>query len=112
MIKKSLYTLLLIPLISASNEAQELNPKLAEALQHKLDSMQQHLNARGLSAALILPNDAIWAGASGISSQNPIDSLTPDHIFAVASTSKTITGACILQLQEEGLLSIEDSLHQ
>ena len=112
MIKKLLYTLFFFFLISTSNKAQELNPKLAEALQHALDSMQQHLGARGLSAAIRLPNDVLWAGASGISSLNPLDSLTTDHIFAAASTSKTITGACVLQLQEEGLLSIEDSLHQ
>jgi D-alanyl-D-alanine carboxypeptidase len=110
--KKSLYTAILFLLFSLNTHAQEVPEKLAEALQHALDSMQQQLNSRGFSAALVLPNDALWAGASGISSQSPGDSLRTDHIFAVASSSKTITGACILQLQEEGLLSIDDSLHQ
>ncbi|HMQ50115.1 MAG TPA: serine hydrolase [Saprospiraceae bacterium] len=94
-----------------NSTAQTVNSKLAEALQHTLDSMHQVLNIKGLGASLQFSNDAVWAGGSGISSISPLDSIGPEHAFAVASTTKTITAACILQLVDEGVLTLNDSLH-
>lgn len=91
---------------------QNIPPKLDSLLQVTLDSMRMTLDIKGLSAAIDLPNGAVWAGGSGISSQNPIDSISPEHVFAIGSTTKTLTAACILQLHDEGVLSLEDSLHQ
>ncbi len=107
-----LYFLLLFTLFSlGKSNAQTVDSKLAEALQSTLDSMHQVLNIKGLGAALQLSNDAVWAGGSGVSSLLPLDSIRPEHTFAVASTTKTITAACILQLTDEGVLSLDDSLH-
>ena len=92
--------------------AQDVDSKLAEALQNTVDSMREVLQVNGLSAAVQLPTNALWAGASGVSSLSPIDSLTVDHIFESGSTTKTITSMCILQLVDEGKLSLDDSLHQ
>lgn len=91
---------------------QTVHPKLDSALQHTLDSMFLVLNIKGLGAAVQLPDDAVWTGSDGISSMIPLDSITPNHAFAIASTTKTITAACILQLADEGVLSLSDSLYQ
>ena len=91
--------------------AQEVNPKLAEALQNALDSMHNLLGINGLSAAVQLPNDAVWAGGSGVSTFSPVDSITPNHIFATGSSTKTVVSVCILQLVDEGQLELDDSLH-
>ena len=92
--------------------AQTVDPKLAAMLQHTLDSMRTVLQVKGLSAAVQLPNDAVWAGARGISSLVPTDSLRTEHAFAVGSTAKMLTAACVLQLADEAVLSLDDSLHQ
>ncbi|MCB9297698.1 MAG: serine hydrolase [Lewinellaceae bacterium] len=92
--------------------AQDVDPKLAEALQNALDSTHQVLGIKGLGAALQLPDGAVWAGGSGVSSLSPPDSVGPEHAFAIASVTKTITAACILQLADEGTLALDDSLHQ
>lgn len=94
------------------NFAQSVNPKLDSLLSHTLDSMHQVLRVKGLAAALRLPNGAIWADGAGISTENPLDSIDADHAFAVASVTKTIAAACILQLVDEGKLHLDDSLHQ
>lgn len=90
---------------------QEVNPKLAEALQHALDSMHQILGINGISASLQLSNDAVWAGSRGVSTFQPIDSISSEHVFATGSSTKTITSMCILQLVDEGVLTLDDSLH-
>ena len=108
---RKFYSLLICLFTVFFLSAQNVDPKLAEALQNTLDSMRQTLGINGLGAALQLPNNAVWAGGSGISTFFPLDSVGPEHRFATGSTTKTITGACILQLADEGVLSLDDSLH-
>ena len=108
---KKLYGLLICLCCHFLITAQNIDPKLAEAFQNTLDSMHQLLNIYGMSAAVQLPNDAIWAGGSGVSTLTPMDSVGAEHQFASGSTTKTITATCILQLVDEGILSLDDSLH-
>ena len=51
--------------------AQTVDPKLAAMLQHTLDSMRTVLQVKGLSAAVQLPNDAVWAGFFARSHRQP-----------------------------------------
>lgn len=90
--------------------AGTVDPLLAALLQHTLDSMQAALNPVGLSAALALPDGNIWEGASGINSEAPGDTLHPGLLLGIGSASKNLTAAGLLRLQEEGLLSLDDSL--
>jgi len=103
--------LLLVLSSHALLSGQNIDPKLAAAFQHTLDSMRTALNVKSLSAALQLPDGNIWAGAQGISSTVPFDSVTPKHVYDIGSVTKTLTAGCILQMADEGLLALDDSLH-
>jgi D-alanyl-D-alanine carboxypeptidase len=92
--------------------AQTVDPALATLLQEKLDMMRTSLNVRSLSAALVLPDNTVWSGATGISAVTPLETATPEHTYALGSITKTITSACILQLADEGVLHLDDSLWQ
>ena len=106
------YTLLIVLFSSISLNAQDLNTKMLDAMQHTLDSflIEQHIN--GMAASVQFPNDEIWTGGTGVSTFSPTDSISAEHIFAIASVTKTITAACILQLIDEGLLELDDKLYQ
>ena len=60
----------------------------------------------GLSAAVILPDGTLWLGASGKSSES--QAMNSALRFGLASVSKTYIAALVLQLAEEGVLSVED----
>jgi D-alanyl-D-alanine carboxypeptidase len=90
--------------------AQTLTPELELLLNETLDSMHTVLGNKSLSAAIQYPNDQQWANAEGISSNNPLVNVTPEDAYEIGSVVKTITSACILQLHDEGFLSIEDSI--
>lgn len=92
--------------------AQTVDAGLAKALHRTLDSMRTVLNVKGLGAAVQLPNDAVWADGAGISSLSPLDSIGPEHAFAIGSVTKPIIAACILQMADEGKLKLGDSLHR
>lgn len=96
--------------INNSSAAQESNDELKNALQSTLDSLHNLFSINGLSSAIQLPDNSVWASASGISTFTPEDSLSSDHIFATGSTAKTLTAMCILQLVDENVLSLDDSL--
>ena len=40
------------------------------------------------------------------------EAMRADHLFWIASMTKPLVGVCILQLQEEGKLSVEDSVEK
>ncbi len=106
---------ILLPLLvffSVCLAAQTVPPSLDSLLNRTLDSMLTVVNAKGFGGAMQLPNGAVWANGAGISSANPLEEVGDDHAFNIGSITKTITAACILQLADEGLLSLDDSLHE
>ena len=101
-------------LFSSFNEAKaqatQVDPQTAAALQTRLDYLVSYYNLKGLSASVIIPGKGTWNGASGISHAGvPIDT---SMVFAIGSITKSFTSAGILLLQQDGLLSLSDSLHK
>ncbi len=84
--------------------------ELADTLQAILDLQREDLGVIGLSAAVNFEDGDIWAGGSGLSSVQ--DSLIPEMVLGIGSISKTFTAAAILQLYDEGLLHLDDSIGQ
>lgn len=98
--------------ISKVQQRNSVDPVLAGALQTALNAQLTRLGAVGLSAAVQLPDNEIWSGVAGMNGVFPGDTLRPDMVLGIGSVSKTITAACIMQLEEEGKLSINDPLHK
>lgn len=86
------------------------DPALAYRFQRALDSVRNVQNVRGASAAVLIPGQGMWQGVSGVSSVNPVDSVTPDMLFGIGSNTKAFISATILKLAETGMLSLDDSL--
>ena len=90
--------------------AQNTPYKLDSTLQKRLNDQRTSLNVKGLSAAIHFSDGNVWTGVSGISGANePLDST---YAFGIASISKTVTAAAILQMADEQLLNLDDSLHE
>jgi D-alanyl-D-alanine carboxypeptidase len=99
-------------LFSANRTVAQVPGALDLELQQTLDSMRTVLGAKALSAAIQTSNGSVWAHADGISSVNPDVHVTPDDAFLIGSVAKTLTAACVLQLADEGVLNLDDSLYQ
>ncbi|HNP47718.1 MAG TPA: serine hydrolase [Bacteroidia bacterium] len=115
---KNRTTLLRIPLVGSllcilsTGFAQSISATLDSALDRTLDSMHLVLNNKSLNAALQMPNNYNWKHATGISSINPPRNVTTDDVYLIGSVTKTITAACILQLADQHILNLDDSLYQ
>lgn len=77
-------------------------------MQKVLDRGLEKHGAKGASAAIIFPDGKTWIGVSGISHDTV--AIHPDMIFAIGSITKTVVATLVLQLLEEGKLSLEDPL--
>lgn len=103
-----LMILLLMGALSGLSGYAESELPYADNLQAVLDSTCQLTGVRGVSVAIIIPGYKPWAGVSGES--YPGQPVNPDMLFDMASASKTITAALILDLCEDGLISLDDPI--
>lgn len=79
----------------------------AARLQRVLDALRAKLSIPGVSAALLWDDGQAWVGASGLRNVAADDPMTTGTAFALASVSKTFTAAVVLQLVEEGRLTLD-----
>jgi D-alanyl-D-alanine carboxypeptidase len=109
MLKKvSLQMLLILSLMLNIDACSKSNLPLSEQLQAVLDKKLKDYDVKGVSAAIIMPNGEIWRGVSGFSHDSV--KISPDMLFAIGSITKNMVATLTLQLVEEGVLTLEDSL--
>jgi D-alanyl-D-alanine carboxypeptidase len=95
---------------SAIENLKSIDSSLAKKLQSEIERQIEIHGLQGISAAVIVPGSGKWIGVAGISSD--IDPMRPEMILGAGSITKTFTATLILQLAEEGKLTLDDSLHE
>jgi D-alanyl-D-alanine carboxypeptidase len=113
-LRAALAAVLLVALLGGTSAAQtpgELDPLLATKLQTRLDRWRVSHGAPGVAAAVRLPDGSRWMGTSGErvvgKGDKPVSVLTP---FEIGSLTKTFVAALVLKLQEEGRLTLDQSI--
>lgn len=81
-------------------------PSLADQLQAALARWAEVSGHHGVSASVILRDGTQWNGVAGLS--RPGEPLRPEHLIAIASITKTMTAAVILQLVDESRVALDD----
>lgn len=94
---------------SASDDSTSVQT-LDQKLQNILDVSLASSKGKGISAAVIMPDGQMWVGASGIS--HGTTKVTPAMRFSAGSIEKMFAAATIMQLAQEGRLTVKDSLYQ
>jgi D-alanyl-D-alanine carboxypeptidase len=84
------------------------DPAVLDEFQAALRDWASDPGHYGVSAAVIFPNGAEWAGVGGVAGAD--EPLRPEDLIWIASITKTMTGAVILQLVEEGSLGLDDRI--
>jgi D-alanyl-D-alanine carboxypeptidase len=107
--KKHVLTLLVFyALGGASVIRAQVTPFIAGRLQFTLDSICTKYKIKGTSAAVLIPNVGVWTGTSGVSEAGV--PLTSDMLFGMGSNTKTHIAATLLKMQEQQLLSLDDTI--
>jgi D-alanyl-D-alanine carboxypeptidase len=91
-------------------QTKAVDPGLASRFQGILDKNRKLFAAGGASAALVIPGEGIWTGASGVADPSTGAPVTRRTVFALGSVTKTFIAALVLKLAEDGLLALDDPL--
>ncbi|GAJ10128.1 unnamed protein product, partial [marine sediment metagenome] len=87
----------------------ELDPA-SSALQGLLDQQVQEQDIFGMAMAVRLADGAVIGKASGYSNPSGDEAWSVDTVSAIGSVTKTYTGVIVMQLIEEGKLSLDDTI--
>lgn len=80
------------------------------ALQRVLDAARKRIPTPGISVAIRTADGRMWVGTSGARELSPRRPVTAATVFSIASITKTFVTAVVLQLVDEGKLSLDDRL--
>ncbi|MQA79014.1 MAG: serine hydrolase [Streptosporangiales bacterium] len=78
--------------------------------EHWLSFRRRYLRVPGVQAAVGFGDEEVLSTASGHADVESDVALTPDHLFRIASHSKTFTGTAVMQLAEAGALRLDDAV--
>ncbi len=106
--KKTLLLLVLLPLLGLPAFAQ-LSANYKILLDSEFKKRVELLRLKGAAAAIVFPDGSIWSSAEGNYGTNQ---LTTDLLYEIGSNTKTMVAATILLLEEEGKLTLDDTLYQ
>jgi D-alanyl-D-alanine carboxypeptidase len=92
------------------DRAHGIDRELSETLQEDVDRVRENQSLPGVSAAVVIPDEGVWTGTSGIADARTKQPATPDTLFAIGSVTKPFVAALLVQLAQEGELDLDDRL--
>ncbi len=106
-------TALLLAALPLFSQAGEFDLRKTEKTMTQL--IEREMQARGIasvSVALVRGDEIVWKAAFGYANLKTRTPATPDTIYSTGSTFKSATATAILQLAEQGKLSLSDPINQ
>ncbi len=109
MMTKPLYWPFFILSTALSNSTQaQMNTLWGDTLEKTFYTKCKEEKMLGCAASVMFSDGSVWASAHGNHGSIP---LTTDMLYDMGSSSKTMIASLIFMLEDEGLLSIEDTLY-
>lgn len=105
---KKLILLLTLACYAGVRTTAQISPVLAERFQHVLDSVCNKYRIKGTSAAILIPGVGVWQGVNGVSFDGA--PLHKDMLMGMGSNTKTHIAAVLLRMQEDKLVSLDDTI--
>lgn len=81
-----------------------------EKMDNDIERFLKRWEIKGASLAVMRNDSLVYAKGYGYADEEKGELMTPGHILRIASVSKLITATGIMRLQEEGLLSLQDTV--
>jgi len=97
-----------VPAVRAAEEDEPV-PQSLEEMQQKIQAVLEETKTPGVALALVNRDGTEWAGGIGLADVATGRPATADTLFRIGSVSKMFVALAVLQLVEEGRLSLEDT---
>jgi D-alanyl-D-alanine carboxypeptidase len=83
---------------------------VAERFQRTLDRVRREQEIPGAAAAVVIPGEGVWVGASGLADVRTREPVRAETVFEVGSVTKTFVAALVLKLAADGVVGLDDRL--
>src|SRR5690606_13998791 len=87
-----------------------LPPALAEGIEARLQTLMAEYDTVGLAVVVVRDNAVVYRNSLGWKDKDAKVPLAQDDLFRIASISKSFTTTSLLQLAEQGRLSLDDDV--
>lgn len=94
------------------SEQPEVSPALAGMLDQLAESALKSTNSPGVVIAVSLPGQGNYTTARGLANSAQGIPMTPNEQFRIASLSKMFVAVVVLQLVQEGTLTLDQTVEQ
>lgn len=109
-----LVVLLLVLVMTGCGQAATPSPtsegQLLARFEAELEDLRQELKIPGMSAAIVQDQDLVWAKGFGYADLENGAEATPNTPYHLASLTKPFAAIVVMQLVEEGILSLDDPI--
>jgi CubicO group peptidase (beta-lactamase class C family) len=96
------FAMLFITSANATNTVEKLDELFVNHL--------AHIDAPGFSVSVVQDGKLVLTKGYGVISNKQTDKMSKDTIIGIGSITKSFTAMMILQLQEKGLLNVDDKI--
>jgi D-alanyl-D-alanine carboxypeptidase len=90
----------------------DLSPELRRSLELLLDQKVADSRIPGTALYVNIPGQGMWLGARGLADQGRGIPMVPLDRFRIASATKTFVATVVLQLMQEGWLTLDDTVER
>lgn len=87
-------------------------PQTLEELERRIEEILEETNTPGAALVLVSREEVFWVGAFGLADLKEERPVTQETMFRVGSISKSFVGLTLLEMEERGVLSLDDSLEE
>jgi len=113
----ALTPLAVLLVLAAAVHAQEASeeepaPTSFEELETRITGILEETGTPGAGIAVVSPDEILWIAGIGQADVASGRAATPETLFRIGSTSKGFVSLAVLKLQEEGRLSLDDTLRE
>lgn len=93
-------------------EASEAVRRVVAALEPEVRRAMVDGRIPSVTLALTVGDETVWSGAWGETNLRTRTPATPESVYIIASTLKTMVATLVLQLVDEGLLGLDDPVRE
>jgi len=109
MLRRQLWALGALAFLGFAPSAQGFDAGRSAALDGLLQKVVSEQRVSGIVALVVRPDgEVLYQGAAGRRDPASAEPIGPDHLFRLASMTKPFTSVAVMQLVEQGLVSLDD----
>jgi len=103
-----LILLLLAPVSFAADKPKPTTAQAIELAKRWLDAQRSYDGVPGMSVAVVSDQKEVWLDGSGMADPATQRAANADTLYSICSVSKLFTSLAVMQLRDQGKLSLED----